>query len=70
VGGLPEDMELQLAEPLRLLFKDEVRRIGAELGVPKIILERHQIWDSCVFVSGTEPGIFKVEDTFLINVCV
>lgn len=41
VGGLPDDMELKLAEPLRLLFKDEVRRIGAELGVPKIILERH-----------------------------
>lgn len=41
VGGLPEDMKMQLAEPLRLLFKDEVRRIGAELGVPKLILERH-----------------------------
>lgn len=41
VGGLPDDMELKLAEPLRLLFKDEVRRIGTELGVPKIILERH-----------------------------
>lgn len=41
VGGLPDDMELQLAEPLRLLFKDEVRRIGAELGVPKVILSRH-----------------------------
>jgi GMP synthase (glutamine-hydrolysing) len=41
VGGLPEDMALKLAEPLRLLFKDEVRRIGAELGVPKLILERH-----------------------------
>ena len=41
VGGLPDDMELKLAEPLRLLFQDEVRRIGAELGVPKIILERH-----------------------------
>jgi GMP synthase (glutamine-hydrolysing) len=41
VGGLPDDMELQLAEPLRLLFKDEVRRIGSELGVPKIILSRH-----------------------------
>lgn len=41
VGGLPDDMELQLAEPLRLLFKDEVRRIGAEIGVPKLILERH-----------------------------
>lgn len=41
VGGLPEDMELKLAEPLRLLFKDEVRRIGAELGVPQVILSRH-----------------------------
>jgi GMP synthase (glutamine-hydrolysing) len=41
VGGLPEDMEMQLAEPLRLLFKDEVRRIGTELGVPKTILDRH-----------------------------
>jgi GMP synthase (glutamine-hydrolysing) len=41
VGGLPEDMKMQLAEPLRLLFKDEVRRIGAELGVPRLILERH-----------------------------
>lgn len=41
VGGLPEDMEMQLAEPLRLLFKDEVRRIGAEIGVPEFILRRH-----------------------------
>ncbi len=41
VGGLPDDMELKLAEPLRLLFKDEVRKIGAELGVPNFILERH-----------------------------
>ncbi|MDC3407408.1 glutamine-hydrolyzing GMP synthase, partial [Bacteroidia bacterium] len=41
VGGLPDDMELKLAEPLRLLFKDEVRKIGAELGVPNLILERH-----------------------------
>jgi GMP synthase (glutamine-hydrolysing) len=41
VGGLPEDMEMKLAEPLRLLFKDEVRRIGAEIGVPEFILKRH-----------------------------
>ncbi len=41
VGGLPEDMKMKLAEPLRLLFKDEVRRIGAEIGVPEFILKRH-----------------------------
>ncbi len=41
VGGLPDDMEMDLAEPLRLLFKDEVRRIGAEIGVPEFILKRH-----------------------------
>jgi GMP synthase (glutamine-hydrolysing) len=41
VGGLPEKMNLQLIEPLRELFKDEVRLIGAELGVPEEILSRH-----------------------------
>lgn len=41
VGGLPEKMNLKIVEPLRLLFKDEVRRIGRELGVPSNILERH-----------------------------
>jgi GMP synthase (glutamine-hydrolysing) len=40
VGGLPEDMTLKLIEPLRDLFKDEVRRIGRELGMPADILER------------------------------
>jgi GMP synthase (glutamine-hydrolysing) len=34
VGGLPDDMDLELCEPLRLLFKDEVRRVGLELGMP------------------------------------
>ena len=34
VGGLPEDMDLELCEPLRLLFKDEVRKVGVELGMP------------------------------------
>lgn len=41
VGGLPEMMKLRLVEPLRFLFKDEVRRIGAELGIPDAILSRH-----------------------------
>ncbi|MFN2453903.1 MAG: glutamine-hydrolyzing GMP synthase [Pyrinomonadaceae bacterium] len=41
VGGLPEAMKLQLIEPLRELFKDEVRLIGRELGVPEEILKRH-----------------------------
>jgi len=41
VGGLPKKMKLKLIEPLRELFKDEVRRIGAELGIPEEILERH-----------------------------
>ncbi len=41
VGGLPEKMNLRLVEPLRELFKDEVRLIGRELGVPDEILGRH-----------------------------
>ncbi len=41
VGGLPEKMNLRLIEPLRELFKDEVRLIGRELGVPEEILGRH-----------------------------
>jgi len=41
VGGLPEVMALEVVEPLRRLFKDEVRRVGAELGIPEDILWRH-----------------------------
>jgi GMP synthase (glutamine-hydrolysing) len=41
VGGLPEKMHLELVEPLRYLFKDEVRKVGLELGIPHAMLYRH-----------------------------
>ena len=41
VGGLPEEMNLRLCEPLQWLFKDEVRRVGRELGMPEHLITRH-----------------------------
>ena len=41
VGGLPEEMNLQLCEPLKWLFKDEVRRVGRQLGMPEHLITRH-----------------------------
>ena len=41
VGGLPKDMNLKLCEPLRLLFKDEVRAVGRQLGMPEHLINRH-----------------------------
>ena len=40
VGGLPDDLQFKLIEPLRMLFKDEVRQVGLELGVPEAIVRR------------------------------
>jgi GMP synthase (glutamine-hydrolysing) len=41
VGGLPEKLNLKIVEPLRMLFKDEVRKVGSALGIPSDILQRH-----------------------------
>ena len=41
VGGLPEDLKFELLEPLRELFKDEVRKVGRELGIPDYMIDRH-----------------------------
>ena len=41
VGGLPEEMHLKIVEPLRLLFKDEVRRVGRSMGMPEHLITRH-----------------------------
>jgi GMP synthase (glutamine-hydrolysing) len=41
VGGLPEKMNLKIVEPLRMLFKDEVRKVGKELGLAQVLLGRH-----------------------------
>lgn len=41
VGGLPDDMQFELVEPLRELFKDEVRKLGLQLGLPKTMVNRH-----------------------------
>ena len=41
VGGLPDEMDFELIEPIRDLFKDEVRKVGKELGLPDFVLERH-----------------------------
>ena len=41
VGGLPDSMKMELVEPLRYLFKDEVRKVGLELGIPADMINRH-----------------------------
>ena len=42
MGGLPEEMRLSLCEPLKWLFKDEVRRVGRQMGMPEHLITRHE----------------------------
>ena len=41
VGGIPDSLKLEILEPLRDLYKDEVRKVGKILGIPEILLNRH-----------------------------
>jgi GMP synthase (glutamine-hydrolysing) len=73
VGGLPEKMDLKIIEPLRSLFKDEVRKVGAALGIPTNILGRHpfpgpglaiRIIDA---VDATKVKILQQADALFLN---
>ena len=51
VGGLPKDLQFKLVEPLKKLFKDEVRKVGAALGLPDEIIKRHP----CLLYTSPSP---------------
>jgi len=73
VGGLPKDLGFELAEPLRFLFKDEVRKIGALMDVPSVFLKRHPFPGPGLAVrclgSVTQPGALEtlrlVDEVFI-----
>jgi GMP synthase (glutamine-hydrolysing) len=72
VGGLPERMNLKLVEPLRLLFKDEVRALGRELGLPDHLVDRHPFPGPGLAVrtlgaiNGTDLEILRKADAIFI----
>ncbi len=65
VGGLPEKMNLKLVEPLRSLFKDEVRALGLELGLPKSMINRHPFPGPGLAIR--IPGTVSKEDCNLLR---
>ncbi len=74
VGGLPEEMDLELIEPLRDLFKDEVRNVGRELGIPESLINRHPFPGPGLAVRVLGPitperlGILQAADDIFIRV--
>lgn len=75
VGGLPKEMHLQLCEPLQWLFKDEVRRVGYELGMPERLIKRHPFPDldlpcvSSVILRERRYVSFRMLTIFISRLC-
>ena len=67
VGGLPEDMQFKLIEPLNTLFKDEVRALGTELGLPDEMVWRQQFPGPGMGIRGL--GVFTAERLEIVRGC-